>query len=141
MIFFFFFSSRRRHTRWTGDWSSDVCSSDLDAPVGRDLGDEPEAVRPAKLVDLAERHQVLNDGVLTEQLLERAGIGGVAGLRLLLRRQAELLEQDGPELLRGVDVELLPRVIDDRQPQTIGLGTELGVEPLELGTVDGDAVV
>src|SRR6266487_5886285 len=28
-MFFFFFSSRRRHTRWTGDWSSDVCSSDL----------------------------------------------------------------------------------------------------------------
>src|SRR6266581_6353897 len=26
---FFFFSSIRRHTRWTGDWSSDVCSSDL----------------------------------------------------------------------------------------------------------------
>src|SRR6266487_6992120 len=26
---FFFFSSRRRHTRLTGDWSSDVCSSDL----------------------------------------------------------------------------------------------------------------
>src|SRR5690348_14569893 len=29
----FFFSSRRRHTRWTGDWSSDVCSSDLEAAV------------------------------------------------------------------------------------------------------------
>src|SRR5690348_18123856 len=29
VFFFFFFSSRRRHTRWTGDWSSDVCSSDL----------------------------------------------------------------------------------------------------------------
>src|SRR5690348_18464597 len=28
-MLFFFFSSRRRHTRWTGDWSSDVCSSDL----------------------------------------------------------------------------------------------------------------
>src|SRR5574337_1266615 len=27
--FFFFFSSRRRHTRLSGDWSSDVCSSDL----------------------------------------------------------------------------------------------------------------
>src|SRR6266850_1956250 len=25
----FFFSSRRRHTRLPGDWSSDVCSSDL----------------------------------------------------------------------------------------------------------------
>src|SRR5256885_8174309 len=30
--FFFFFSSRRRHTRLQGDWSSDVCSSDLPAP-------------------------------------------------------------------------------------------------------------
>src|SRR5205807_3492631 len=26
----FFFSSRRRHTRLQGDWSSDVCSSDLE---------------------------------------------------------------------------------------------------------------
>src|SRR5437879_12738945 len=31
MCFFFFFSSRRRHTRYIGDWSSDVCSSDLAA--------------------------------------------------------------------------------------------------------------
>src|SRR5438876_11177867 len=31
----FFFSSRRRHTRWTGDWSSDVCSSDLDRRAAR----------------------------------------------------------------------------------------------------------
>src|SRR5256886_13004434 len=30
---FFFFSSRRRHTRFDCDWSSDVCSSDLDAIV------------------------------------------------------------------------------------------------------------
>ena len=29
MCVFFFFSSRRRHTRLQGDWSSDVCSSDL----------------------------------------------------------------------------------------------------------------
>src|SRR5437762_57756 len=28
-MFCFFFSSRRRHTRYIGDWSSDVCSSDL----------------------------------------------------------------------------------------------------------------
>src|SRR6266487_5246883 len=33
----FFFSSRRRHTRWTGDWSSDVCSSDL-RPASRTAG-------------------------------------------------------------------------------------------------------
>src|SRR5438876_9076471 len=29
MQVFFFVSGRSRHTRWTGDWSSDVCSSDL----------------------------------------------------------------------------------------------------------------
>src|SRR5690606_3710887 len=29
VIFIFFFSSRRRHTRFSRDWSSDVCSSDL----------------------------------------------------------------------------------------------------------------
>src|ERR1017187_5047019 len=31
----FFFSSRRRHTRYIGDWSSDVCSSDLPDPGSR----------------------------------------------------------------------------------------------------------
>src|SRR5690606_8048070 len=30
---FFFFSSRRRHTRFSRDWSSDVCSSDLRPPL------------------------------------------------------------------------------------------------------------
>src|SRR6266498_5457582 len=34
-MFFFFFSSRRRHTRCGRDWSSDVCSSDLDREVRR----------------------------------------------------------------------------------------------------------
>src|SRR5437868_11631049 len=33
LVSFFFFSSRRRHTRSKRDWSSDVCSSDLDAEV------------------------------------------------------------------------------------------------------------
>src|SRR5205807_6197427 len=32
-VFFFFFSSRRRHTILQGDWSSDVCSSDLGLPA------------------------------------------------------------------------------------------------------------
>src|SRR5256885_3375575 len=37
----FFFSSRRRHTRLQGDWSSDVCSSDLcDLLSLQDGGDE-----------------------------------------------------------------------------------------------------
>src|SRR5438045_8201976 len=35
--FFFFFSSRRRHTRCLSDWSSDVCSSDLNVLLRRHL--------------------------------------------------------------------------------------------------------
>src|SRR5690606_22823805 len=40
-ICIFFFSSRRRHTRFSRDWSSDVCSSDLidlgiNVPTGKD---------------------------------------------------------------------------------------------------------
>src|SRR2546430_9399263 len=34
-FFFFFFSSRRRHTRFDCDWSSDVCSSDLEPERAR----------------------------------------------------------------------------------------------------------
>src|ERR1022692_333509 len=49
----FFFSSRRRHTRLQGDWSSDVCSSDLtDLPrsgpaylVGEDPSRRIDAVK------------------------------------------------------------------------------------------------
>src|SRR5690606_39799640 len=37
----FFFSSRRRHTRFSRDWSSDVCSSDLHHPLTRHLPSQP----------------------------------------------------------------------------------------------------
>src|SRR5207302_6604102 len=36
--FYFFFSSRRRHTRFSRDWSSDVCSSDLNPQARFILG-------------------------------------------------------------------------------------------------------
>src|SRR5690606_40699798 len=35
LCFVFFFSSRRRHTRFSRDWSSDVCSSDLSSSSTR----------------------------------------------------------------------------------------------------------
>src|SRR5690606_40887670 len=40
----FFFSSRRRHTRFSRDWSSDVCSSDLDFPDLALAGSSPEVM-------------------------------------------------------------------------------------------------
>src|SRR5690606_35318479 len=37
--------SRRRHTRFSRDWSSDVCSSDLAASLGSETGLEQVVVR------------------------------------------------------------------------------------------------
>src|SRR2546422_8008149 len=45
----FFFSSRRRHTRCSRDWSSDVCSSDLDAQ-----GIAPERRNALRIARIAE---------------------------------------------------------------------------------------
>src|SRR5690606_41081169 len=52
---FFFFSSRRRHTRFSRDWSSDVCSSDL--------WTSPDAERA-----LTERGREANRRVLDKRL-------------------------------------------------------------------------
>src|SRR5689334_24830249 len=86
-MFFFFFSSRRRHTRWNCDWSSDVCSSDLDpraVPAGLRRGqvrrwavdieiamDEAAAA----VVDLARHKDQLPAGQLSEivHLLQSLG--------------------------------------------------------------------
>src|SRR5256885_12294560 len=60
LIFFFFFSSRRRHTRLQGDWSSDVCSSDLEGlddfhrcvELQREIWGEADLeVEPATMLD------------------------------------------------------------------------------------------
>src|SRR5437762_14353723 len=42
----FFFSSRRRHTRYIGDWSSDVCSSDLGQHLQAQERVRPGAAQP-----------------------------------------------------------------------------------------------
>src|SRR5437867_10580363 len=44
--FFFFFSSRRRHTRSYGDWSSDVCSSDLRFSFQQRVTDLVDSLHP-----------------------------------------------------------------------------------------------
>src|SRR6202162_6715495 len=48
-VFYFFFSRRRRHTSYRGDWSSDVCSSDLAGP------DRPADADPQGSVRIGHR--------------------------------------------------------------------------------------
>src|SRR6266705_6257838 len=60
----FFFSSRRRHTRSYGDWSSDVCSSDL-IPMDDAQGDHLKAY--------GVTYRIVQAGMKAEWLLNYRG--------------------------------------------------------------------
>src|ERR1022692_5058807 len=60
---FVFFSSRRRHTRLQGDWSSDVCSSDLNQFLGLAQTACPREVRVNWFV-VGDIFSVINRGAL-----------------------------------------------------------------------------
>src|SRR5256885_4734372 len=70
----FFFSSRRRHTRLQGDWSSDVCSSDL-AKTVQELLAQARA-QPGKLA-------YGSNGAGTGQHLIGAQFESMGGVQLL----------------------------------------------------------
>src|SRR3712207_7548879 len=90
---FFFFSSRRRHTRYWRDWSSDVCSSDLNSiracnilmiPGGFSAGDEPDG--SAKFIATAFRNPKIEEAVM-KLLNQRDGlmIGICNGFQALIK--------------------------------------------------------
>src|SRR5256885_8430672 len=87
---FFFFSSRRRHTRLQGDWSSDVCSSDLRA------GSFSRAAALLGITQSAVSHALRAlEGELQVQLVRREGPHSPltdAGTRLL-QRANDILQQ------------------------------------------------
>src|SRR5574341_2441249 len=84
--FFFFFSSRRRHTRLVGDWSSDVCSSDLEAA---------EELRAIDLAPLRAAAKAAPAIFLVAALLDRAGDH---------RSAHALLKSEGRAVLRSPPV-------------------------------------
>src|SRR2546426_8777764 len=100
--FFFFFSSRRRHTRLQGDWSSDVCSSDLLHDLRERLHGRPRDVlrsehrRPFFQRAGAERRAERSDLTTPRRLVRE--------LLPLELREAEDPDETGPELrLDGCD--------------------------------------
>src|SRR5437879_12426330 len=84
-MYFFFFSSRRRHTRYIGDWSSDVCSSDLRRLVQAQLVDDREEL----VGDLRDRQVGDADLVLADQVQQQVEWAG------------ELLQLDDEAVLVG----------------------------------------
>src|SRR5947209_19927139 len=79
----FFFSSRRRHTRYWRDWSSDVCSSDLET---RECPCQPLRQRHAARAN-ADEHDAVELWVVLDDLVRQP--------------QCEALELHGVEQLRS----------------------------------------
>src|SRR5256885_6628253 len=114
----FFFSSRRRHTRLQGDWSSDVCSSDLEAL------DRPSAISLAERMDAVPR--LLEEGrqrprrvpghaepLHGERVEFPRGQGALGGNPASPEEQAEpteAREDRGPHI--PTEFELLNRILD-----------------------------
>src|SRR3989449_6098273 len=90
-MLFFFFSSRRRHTRCSRDWSSDVCSSDLDValhggdpfPTERLTGPQPPLAGDQLEAAVAPGNGAHHDG------LQQPGLTN-GGLELLQRRGVDV---------------------------------------------------
>src|SRR3712207_8512338 len=78
---FFFFSSRRRHTRYWRDWSSDVCSSDLE----REPIHVPGSIQPrGVLIEVSDPHFVVRQ--VSENLADLVGLPWQEALRSEERR-------------------------------------------------------
>src|SRR2546427_4932807 len=77
MTLFFFFSSRRRHTRFDCDWSSDVCSSDLDARQAQGRALLLRLAREADIVVQNFRPQVVQRMGVDYDSLRAAGLDPV----------------------------------------------------------------
>src|SRR5688500_20279938 len=106
----FFFSSRRRHTRLQGDWSSDVCSSDL----------------RALQLHLAVDQRVVDGfgGKRTQDLARRGagrGRGVTAGTRPLVNGGAKIgrasCREGGDDAARSGSLDEEAQVIDEEAPQ------------------------
>src|SRR6266480_7959264 len=99
-MFFFFFSSRRRHTRLTCDWSSDVCSSDLEVSpfIGYRVGGG------FKLLDTGQRVELDDHGSFALALDARADES--TQYELFYGRQSTALRADALAPA-SIDVEYL----------------------------------
>src|SRR5690606_40464016 len=76
----FFFSSRRRHTRFSRDWSSDVCSSDLTCRF-LSPGTSPASTRPSSTTPSVAKPPARS---------EERRVGKECGCRSLSYRQRKL---------------------------------------------------
>src|SRR5690606_3644967 len=133
----FFFSSRRRHTRFSRDWSSDVCSSDLRRerqcpPLPSMLSAQAEPLDERTVtrdVDLLQVLQQLTPAADQEQQAPAAVVVVLVGLEVL-GQVADALAQQRDLHLGRPGVALGRRVL--RDDGLLGSGVERHGSPLRI---------
>src|SRR5690625_7696902 len=99
----FFFSSRRRHTRWPRDWSSDVCSSDLEVFTW---------LRQASVFVMPSRYEPFGLSVLEAALSGCALIlSDIPTFREVWGASARYIDTESPDHIQ----QQLKRLTDDRE--------------------------
>src|SRR6267154_6513857 len=117
----FFFSSRRRHTRWTGDWSSDVCSSDLSPPASSDCDiDVPVALDDVEFLQL--------DALVGD-------MNAVGEMKLVAVPRTDDVHVVAVEGLAVVDAVLVDELLHLRHHQALAGGTALVRAVIAIGVV------
>src|SRR5258707_6020303 len=119
MSVFFFFSSRRRHTRYWRDWSSDVCSSDLDFANGGNIdGLIAAGDTYLKLTDTNSKI-VPGHGPVADK-------AGPLGYYTMLGGAPELMETliHGGQSRQVVATELAGRAIETKCVEIVHLGND-----------------
>src|SRR4030066_1008558 len=146
LIVFFFFSSRRRHTRFKCDWSSDVCSSDLDEAQGGGEGlrrNPPGSRRHPRPLRRDPRRR-------TDRLRHGAAMGGIAMMRLTIlvstgsigRQTLEVVDALGGEIevvAPGARRDAAALVAQARRyrPKAVGVADETAAPPGRAGVPQG----
>src|SRR5215204_2170645 len=152
LFFFFFFSSRRRHTRSLCDWSSDVCSSDLEHDGVRHSGDvnhlpREDARDQVGHAGTLELHRDLGAGHADQIIGDLLGLPAARGLRVDLddaialahsrglgrRVREDAADRDGALLLLDLHADagvLAVRLL--REARELLGGEELAVWIVEL---------
>src|SRR5206468_9676636 len=124
----FFFSSRRRHTRSDRDWSSDVCSSDLEPGIERDRAQQRVELRALARGRFHPRARCRIEG--EEEHRPAAGARDVGQVRVVglggrARALRENLDDAAVELAEGAAER--DALVVGGQPRRHGLALRAGV--------------
>src|SRR5690606_41010307 len=92
---------RRRHTRFSRDWSSDVCSSDL---VANAVAAESRAIERGRLEDFVGHPEQAVRG-FQQRLQAPAGLGGAVGGELPAVEADEPVVGGEPEIARLAEMD------------------------------------